>query len=157
MDFDSFGALGQHFTRLGQRVDPASAVAVEHGAQQIAASVKSKFGGYQPGWAPLKDATKAERVRKGYTPDDPLFRSGALRDAVGVKPSSDTPGGQFIGVETGDAEIGGHDAAAIMVAHEYGRPEIKLPARPVFRTVLAQDMDRHVDATVRETLAWIGE
>jgi len=33
-------------------------------------------------WAELRDATKAEHARKGYSEDAPLLGSGALRDSI---------------------------------------------------------------------------
>lgn len=44
--------------------------------------VKEKFGEYQSGWEELTAATQEDRVRKGYSPNDPLLRSGELRDSV---------------------------------------------------------------------------
>ena len=52
--------------------------AAAHGVEMA----QAKMGHYQPGWDPLAPATVEARVRAGYTPDDPLLRSGGLRDAI---------------------------------------------------------------------------
>lgn len=59
---------------------------------QVGAAVertaKSEFGDYQdavgpfPEWAELAESTKEERVRLGFTENDPLLRSGQLRDSI---------------------------------------------------------------------------
>lgn len=56
--------------------------------KEIEATAKEEIGIYQPAygpfdaWAPLAESTKADRVRHGYTEDDPLLRSGELRDSI---------------------------------------------------------------------------
>ena len=67
--------------------------AMEHAALEKCAKIvekraKEKIGEYQPqsgpfvGWAELSDYTKADRVSKGFTEDDPLLRTGAMRDSI---------------------------------------------------------------------------
>lgn len=48
---------------------------VEHDAKAV-------IGTYERGWPPLKEATQAQRVRLGFTPNDPLLRAGELRDSI---------------------------------------------------------------------------
>jgi HK97 gp10 family phage protein len=54
----------------------------------IEKKAKEKIGEYQnaagefPAWAPLADATKADRVRQGFSEDEPLLRTGELRDSI---------------------------------------------------------------------------
>lgn len=56
--------------------------------KEIEETAKEEIGVYQPAygpfdaWAPLAESTKADRVRKGYTEDDPLLRSGEIRDSI---------------------------------------------------------------------------
>lgn len=112
----------------------------------IEASAKSKFGVYQTGWKPLADSTKADRTRNGFTPDDPLLRSGGLRDAVHHKVEGESV---FIGVEAGQTLRGPDgeevEAAMVMEVQEYGDSLGRVPPRPVFGTVILEDLDRHVD------------
>lgn len=56
--------------------------------KDIEETAKEEIGVYQPAygpfeaWAPLAESTKADRVSQGYTEDDPLLRSGELRDSI---------------------------------------------------------------------------
>lgn len=56
--------------------------------KEIEETAKEEIGVYQPAygpfdaWAPLAGSTKAERVRQGYSEDEPLLRSGELRDSI---------------------------------------------------------------------------
>lgn len=149
MDFSRFAALAGNLESVRQRLPGAIADELEAQGAAIEASAKSKFGGYQAGWVPLAESTKAERRRLGFTPDDPLFRSGGLRDDVRHKVDGDTV---FIGVEPGQTLRGPDgktiDAAKVMAVQEYGDSRGHVPPRPVFGTVVIEDLDRHVDAFV---------
>lgn len=52
---------------------------------------KEKIGEYQPSshgfnaWAPLEQSTMDQRVSKGYTANDPLDRTGELRDSISMR------------------------------------------------------------------------
>lgn len=56
--------------------------------KEIEETAKDEIGVYQPAvgpfeaWAPLAESTKADRVRSGYTEDDPLERSGELKNSI---------------------------------------------------------------------------
>jgi len=56
--------------------------------KEIEETAKEEIGVYQPAvgpfeaWAPLAESTKADRVRTGYTEDDPLERSGELKNSI---------------------------------------------------------------------------
>lgn len=84
---------------------------------------QEKFGHYQtrsgphPAWAELADATKQERQAQGFTPNEPLLRSGALKGSFSK---------EVWGLE---AVIGSTDPR--MVYHETGSRDGKLPPRPV--------------------------
>ena len=57
-------------------------------AEKVENTAKDKIGHYQlesgpfPAWAELADSTKADRMNKGYDPDEPLLREGTLRDSI---------------------------------------------------------------------------
>ena len=69
-----------------------SSIAKATGAA-IMETAKSKIGTYQPAsgqfpaWAQLEDSTKTQRENAGYTPNDPLLRSGELRDSITMRSS----------------------------------------------------------------------
>jgi phage gpG-like protein len=56
--------------------------------KEIEETAKEEIGVYQPAygpfdaWAPLAESTKIDRVRQGYSEDEPLLRSGELRDSI---------------------------------------------------------------------------
>lgn len=61
---------------------------LDRAAERIQASAKEKIGEYQAAngvhgaWPQLADSTKAERVRLGYTENDPGLRNGAMRNSI---------------------------------------------------------------------------
>ncbi|MER5029659.1 hypothetical protein [Pantoea anthophila] len=56
--------------------------------KEIEETAKEEIGVYQPAygpfdaWVPLSESTKADRIRQGYSEDEPLLRSGELRDSI---------------------------------------------------------------------------
>ena len=62
--------------------------ALKRVAVKVEATAKAELGTYQdavgpfPAWAELAESTKDERSRLGYTPNDPLLRSGELLDSI---------------------------------------------------------------------------
>lgn len=110
-------AAAAHFAALAN--DPLNELALAEAARIVQEEAQQSLGTYQdavgpfPAWAPLAEATREERERKGFTPDDPLLRSGGLRDSIEVQIDGDHA---YIGSN--------HDAAAPM---EYGTGTI--PAR----------------------------
>ncbi|AVA33367.1 phage virion morphogenesis protein [Cupriavidus metallidurans] len=118
-----FGSLAQFAAHLGT-LEVSIVAEVRRGLTEVAKAVektaRAEIGNYQPAvgpfpaWAPLADSTKKDRVRKGYTEDDPLLRSGDLRDSIGHE----------VGVT--DAVIG--STSDIGVYQEMGTD--KIPPRP---------------------------
>lgn len=87
-EFSNIAGMIAHLAAM----EAATSLALHHGLKKCAVAIektaKSEFGVYQgevgafAGWAPLADATQAARVALGYTPDDPLLRSGELQRSV---------------------------------------------------------------------------
>src|ERR1700685_3240249 len=88
MEFKSFASFGAHLLLLA-----AGEKQVEHGALENACVViekraKEKFGEYRAeagnfaAWAPLAESTVEDRIAQGYSPDEPLLRSGETRDSI---------------------------------------------------------------------------
>lgn len=165
-EFDSF--LG--FSRFLVERIPRQVLAFHHALERIGKKVettaKSEFGEYQPGigsypaWAELSDVTKDERVQQGFTANDPLYRSGELRDAV--THDVDTPNLEVaIGVKSGDLHStypggGGSppDLGELMIWHELGTQN--MPPRPVLGPALMRNqkvIEEEVGAAILE--GWI--
>lgn len=57
-------------------------------ATKIEETAKDEIGEYQPAvgpfpaWEPLAESTKADRVAQGYSADEPLLRSGEMRESI---------------------------------------------------------------------------
>lgn len=121
-EFDSLGAFAMHLLER----EVATVVALQACTDEIGHVVQeeaiSEFGVYQsaagpfPAWEELAEATKEDRLAQGYSENEPLLRSGELRDST-----SHTS-------EPLEAVIGSTDP--VMVFHELGTS--KMPPRPVF-------------------------
>src|SRR5450631_1773138 len=133
MEFDSLAALAMHLTSA---VLPGLSREVHHGLKQAAeaieATAKEEIGVYQdaagpfPAWAPLADATVADRVSKGFTPDDPLLRTGELQDSIVH--------------EVGDWEATVGSIDPVMKFPEFGT--VKMPPRPVLGPALERNAEK---------------
>ncbi|WP_215755097.1 hypothetical protein [Acetobacter sp. P5B1] len=92
---------------------------VEDGGELIKRETQKQLGQYldgpEPGLptAPLADSTIDDRIRKGFTPDEPGLRTGDMRDSYGVRVSE--------GALRTEASIGSDDIKAVVF--ELGRME----------------------------------
>ena len=57
-------------------------MAVDHAAKLIQDEAKRVLGSYDYGWQQLAPSTQAERQRLGFTPNDPLLRTGDLKNSI---------------------------------------------------------------------------
>jgi len=88
MDFTSM----EHFATHLAKVAVGEVIALHHGLEKCAVLVektaKAEIGTYQAAagpfqdWAELADVTQEERERLGFTPNDPLERSGELGKSI---------------------------------------------------------------------------
>lgn len=75
-------------TEMTLEVDRATHSGLEAAARIVQTEAKAEIGHYQgaisglPAWAELADSTKDDRVRHGFTENDPGLRSGAMRDSI---------------------------------------------------------------------------
>ncbi len=86
--FNSMGAFATHLVGL----QVATLKAAEHGLNQatklIQEDAKARIGEYQdaagpfPAWANLAESTVNDRISKGFSPDEPLLRTGDLRESI---------------------------------------------------------------------------
>lgn len=91
MKLDSLGALAEILEARSADAIVATRKALAEGAELVKTAAQEAIGHYQsakgdvPAWAPLTEATQEDRVAKGFTPDDPLLRTGKLRDSIAVR------------------------------------------------------------------------
>lgn len=127
----SFGAMARHLARDATRFYDRLQYVLTVAVRDLDRTARKEYGVYQPSvdqfpaWAELADATKADRVRQGFTENDPLLRSGALRDASKWE------------VHGLDGVAGNTDKRAFW--HEFGT--VNMPARPVYGPALARRMN----------------
>lgn len=82
------GHMSVIFAQAGVRFYARAQAALEASARIIENVTKDKLGNYQkasgphPEWAPLADSTREQRAAQGYTPNDPLLRSGKMKASV---------------------------------------------------------------------------
>lgn len=109
--------------------------ALEQVGVAVERTAKSEFGDYQdavgpfPEWAELAESTKEERVRLGFTENDPLLRTGELRDSIDHY------------VEELEVTIG--TPSEIAEYHEFGTS--KMPPRPFMGPALVRNHDTIID------------
>ncbi|WP_099347940.1 hypothetical protein [Acetobacter aceti] len=134
-----FQTLEGFVAHLQKRVLPSLPVAVHRGVQDgaelIRDTVKGQIGQYLEGpedglpTAPLADSTIDDRIRKGFTPNDPGLRSGEMRDGYGARVGEE-------GLEV-EASIGSDDLKAVYFElgtvrdgqfHQPPRPELSVAA-----------------------------
>lgn len=105
--------------------------ALDAAAAIVQSEAKAELGTYQdaaeslPAWAELANSTKKDRLRQGYTENDPGLRSGAMRDSIGRT------------IERREAHVGSNDEH--LVYFELGTS--KQPPRPVLAGSLIRRTD----------------
>lgn len=124
----TLGQFGTHLQRCGFRYPVLERTALRGVADSLALLAQSYLGQYQPAsppygpWAPLADFTVRDRVARGYPPDEPLLRTGELRDSISGR------------VDGRSAVIG--SGSRIAFWQELGTS--RMPARPFLGRAVAQ-------------------
>ncbi len=138
-EFKSFGALAAHLVSLQAGMRAELSRGLNKAAQAIEVTAKGEFGHYQPAagpyeaWPPLAAVTIKDRVRKGFSPNEPLLRTGSLRDSIGRE------------VDGLEAVVG--STSDVMVYQELGTPTI--PPRPVLGPAAIRSEDEIREAVGR--------
>ena len=89
-EFSIFEALAK-MAAIAAEIEIETHKALEDAAKVVEKEAKAELGTYQDaaapfvGWAELADYTKDDRVKRGFTENDPGLRSGELRDSIGSK------------------------------------------------------------------------
>ena len=89
-EFQSFRGFASHLAMLAATGEEVTSFAAKEGAKIVADDAKARIGEYQDGvgpygaWANLAPSTIDDRLSKGFTPDDPLLRSGELWNSIVV-------------------------------------------------------------------------
>ena len=67
---------------LGPDVEHAKEEALEIGAKAIQHEAKRVIGTYSFDWPQLAPSTQADREKQGYAANEPLFRTGQMRNSI---------------------------------------------------------------------------
>jgi HK97 gp10 family phage protein len=71
-----------HAAVAEHRLHEAENEALDVAAKMICDEAKHVIGTYEYDWPKLAESTQAERERKGYPANEPLLRTGAMRDSI---------------------------------------------------------------------------
>ncbi|OND79020.1 hypothetical protein AQ938_07000 [Burkholderia pseudomallei] len=139
-EFNSLTTFAAHLIRLDGGILLRMHAGLDRVAAHIERTAKAEIGQYQPAvgpfdaWAPLAEATKDDRVRNGFPEDEPLLRTGEMRDSISRR------------VRGLEAEIG--STSDKLVYQELGTANAAhpIPPRPVLgpAAVLAEPVIRRV-------------
>lgn len=119
---EGFGEAALHFAHRAAVSTHFLQEGLEHIGHAIEHAAKEMHGHYQqahgphPAWAQLAQSTQDERVRLGYTANDPLLRSGQMQRDISH------------GVDGLDVVIGSVNEHAPV--HELGSRDGTIPPRP---------------------------
>ncbi len=122
---------------LVDNVDTAREEALELGAKAIQAEAKRVIGTYDYGWPQLAPATQADREHQGFPANEPLLRTGEMRDSIHY--AIITPGKE--------AEIGSNSDIAFY--QELGTSTI--PARSFLASSAAR-LEKPIIKMIRKTV-----
>jgi hypothetical protein len=134
MEFHGFGELIEHAVGLAEVMEEVLHEGMEAITAKLLHDTREKFGEYQGGagpfqpWPPLASATIADREARGFSPDEPLLRTGELRDSYYK---------QVEGLEGG---VGSDLDKALGM--EVGDPAKNVPARPTVGLAFAENEEK---------------
>jgi HK97 gp10 family phage protein len=132
VSFESITHFVTHLAKVELAIRASTHKALDQAAKIIEVDAKKQIGDYQAevgpfaGWVELADSTKADRVAKGFTENDPLLRTGGLRDSISRQ------------VEGDEAAVG--STSDIAVYQELGTD--KIPPRPFLGPAAFKNRDR---------------
>lgn len=78
----------EHMARMTVTMHEAEHLALDRAARIVKAEAKREIGHYQDEagpfqkWAELADSTKRQRARLGFPENEPLLRTGEMRDSI---------------------------------------------------------------------------
>lgn len=78
----SLGDFAAHLLGAEADIRAAQEAAIVRACKKVRTKARNLIGTPQPEWAPLKEATQADRVRQGFPANKPLLRTGELRDSI---------------------------------------------------------------------------
>jgi HK97 gp10 family phage protein len=82
--FHTLGDFVAHLSTIEADLELAREAAVVNGCQIVQKEAKAAIGNYRAGynWPQLAESTQEDRVRKGFPANEPLLRTGSLRESI---------------------------------------------------------------------------
>jgi hypothetical protein len=82
--FHTLGDFVAHLSTIEAYLELAREAAVVKGCQIVQKEAKAAIGNYRAGynWPQLAESTQEDRVRKGFPANEPLLRTGSLRESI---------------------------------------------------------------------------
>jgi HK97 gp10 family phage protein len=108
-EFKNIESFVEHLTATIIAEELAAKHAVSKCAKIVEKCAKRKIGEYQEqagpfiAWQELADSTKADRARKGFPENDPLLRTGEMRESIG----------HAVSIDGMEAQIGSNSEIAV--------------------------------------------
>jgi HK97 gp10 family phage protein len=86
MNFSNIVSFVAHLETIRHDMDRLGPAIVRHGAEAIRRQAQNYIGTYDavPQWPQLATSTQKERVKKGFPANEPLLRSGEMRDSIEI-------------------------------------------------------------------------
>ena len=126
--WDGF-ALAAKMASIATHLEHNLAHSVEQACVILETDAKIHIGTYDNGWPQLAESTQADRVAKGFPANEPLLRTGELRDSI-----QHNADGEWTGAGKGHCEgYVGSDNPKMRI-HELGTDRI--PARPMLQAAM---------------------
>jgi hypothetical protein len=129
--FTSLTQFAEYLSRLEPIGDEYKIAALEAIGKYVKEKAQSKFGIYQdavgefPAWPELADSTQKQRAALGFSPNDPLYRTGETMESIDCN------------VEPNKVQVGSADP--VMLWQEEGTPTI--PPRPVLGPAMYESIE----------------
>jgi hypothetical protein len=133
MTFNSIPAFLAHLERVRRELEILPLAIVSKAAVMVSHEAKDYIGTYNatPRWPELAESTKKDREKKGYPANEPLLRTGELKDSITWEAHATSHGAE--------ACVGSDDQKAVW--QELGTSRI--PPRP-FLTTAARAMEKPI-------------
>ena len=144
-EFNGFGLFAAHLMRTAAIGEEVSHHITKEAAEIVQDDAQARLGIYQDhigpfnAWEPLADSTVAERVNKGLTPNDPLVRTGDLRDTI------------LITQQGGEAVVGSDSE----IARYQEQGTERIPPRPFLGPAGFASRRRIVVLATNTVVAWV--
>jgi hypothetical protein len=146
-EFRSFAAMAEQLAKLALEGDAVSHAIAEKGGKLIQRDARAKLGHYQGesgpfnAWSELADSTKADRVYKGFPENEPLLRTGQLREEIEVH------------VDRAEAVVASMDPIALW--QEQGTDDGHIPPRPFLGPAAFESKQKLSVIGANTLIAWL--